>query len=90
MSVIIKKTHQQSALKLAKQAGGTLLKVMQMIEEDKYCPEIIQQIEAINGLMKSAKRELLQGHLNGCLERKLSEDKSKTIEELIKIYNLSS
>ena len=90
MSVTTKKNHQQSALKLAKQASGTLLKVMQMIDEDKYCPEIIQQIEAVNGLIKSAKRELLQGHLNGCLERKLSEDKAKTIEELIKIYNLSN
>ncbi|MGL4759818.1 MAG: metal-sensitive transcriptional regulator [Patescibacteria group bacterium] len=89
MTQSLKKSNQEKALKLAKQASGTLQKVMQMIEEDKYCPDIIQQIEAVNGLLRSAKRELLQGHLNHCLEKKIAENKDKTIEELIKIYNLN-
>lgn len=84
-----KKTNQEKALKLAKQANGTLQKVMLMIEEDRYCPEIIQQLEAVKGLLKSAKRELLQGHLNHCLEKNIIENRDKTIQELIKIYNLN-
>ena len=78
------------SLKLAKQALGTLNKVVTLIEADKYCPDIIQQIDSVSGLLKTAKKELLAGHLDSCLLKKLKEDKTKTINELLKIYNLSN
>lgn len=83
-------SHKSSSLKLAKQAQGTLLKVIEMIENDAYCPETIQQIDSIIGLLKSAKRELLSGHLDLCLVDRLQKDKKNTIKELIKIYHLST
>jgi len=78
------------ALKLAKQALGTLNKIIAMIEADHYCPEIIQQVDSVSGLLKTAKKELLSGHLDSCLLDKLQENKDKTIKELLKIYNLSN
>lgn len=78
------------ALKLAKQARGTLETVITMMEEDVYCPEIIQQADSVAGLLKSVKRELLAGHLDTCAIHKLKENKTKAIEELLKIYNLSN
>lgn len=80
----------KKSTKLIKSASSTLAKVLQMIEHDKYCPEIIQQIDSVIGLMKSVKKELLAGHLDHCLEKKLAENKEKTIAELLKIYNLSN
>ena len=82
--------HKSSSLTLAKQAQGTLLKVLEMIENDVYCPETIQQIESVIGLLKSAKRDLLSGHLDSCLVDRLNKDKDQTIKELVKIYNLSA
>lgn len=82
-------THKTRAMKLAKQAAGIAGKVVDMIEKDEYCPDVIQQVDAVNGLLMSAKKELLGGHLNHCLDHKLKENKNKTIEELLKIYNLS-
>lgn len=79
----------QKALLSAKKAQGVINKVLKMIEEDKYCPEIIQQIDAVNGLLKSAKKTLLIGHLDHCIEMKLKENKSQAIDELIKIFDLS-
>lgn len=72
-----------------KKAFGTLAKVEQMIEEDKYCPDIIQQVDATIGLLQAARKSLLAGHLDHCLPIKMKEDKSKTITELLKIYNLN-
>ncbi|MCX6807856.1 MAG: metal-sensing transcriptional repressor [Patescibacteria group bacterium] len=80
----------QKALKLAKQAQGTLVKVIHMIEENEYCPNIIQQADSVCGFLKSIKRELLAGHLDSCLVKKISEDKESAVKELIKIYNLSN
>lgn len=77
-------------LKCAKQAQGTLNKVTEMIAEDRYCPEIIQQVDSVIGLLKTAKRELLAGHLDTCVAQQMAENKTKAIDELIKIYNLSN
>ena len=78
------------AIKCARQAGGTLTKVMDMIENDQYCPEIIQQVDSVIGLLKTTKRELLSGHLDTCVAHQLLDDKKKAITELLKLYNLSN
>ena len=80
----------KKALKCARQAQGTLSKVADMMENNKYCPEIIQQVDSVIGLLKTTKRELLAGHLDSCVVKQLAENKPKAIQELLKIYNLSN
>lgn len=84
------KTDKAQALLSAKKAAGTLTKVITMIDGDEYCPDIIQQIDAAIGLLKSTRSNLLSGHLDHCLVEKLKQDKAGTIKELVKIYNLGS
>lgn len=76
------------ALKLAKQAYGTLAKVITMIEADVYCPEIIQQADSATGLLRTMRRDLLAGHLDSCAFERLKENKKEAIDELMKIYQL--
>ena len=64
----------------AKKAKGTLDKVYKMIEDDKYCPDIIQQVDAVMGLLRATKKNLLAGHLDHCLAEKLQTNKKQTIE----------
>lgn len=82
--------NKAKALKSAKQAQGTLIKVVEMIDEDTYCPEVIQQVDSAIGLLKTAKRELLSGHLDTCVAHQMSSNKKKAVEELLKIFNLSN
>lgn len=82
------KANKQKASLSVKKAQGTVSTVLQMIEEDKYCPEIIQQIDAVMGLLKSTKKTLLRGHLDHCLVDKIKENKQKAVDELIKILDL--
>jgi DNA-binding FrmR family transcriptional regulator len=82
--------NKNKALKCSRQAQGTLAKVTEMVEADRYCPEIIQQVDSVIGLLKTVKRELLAGHLDTCVIHQMKENKKKAIEELIKIYNLSN
>lgn len=83
-------SKKEKALKLAKQARGTLDTVIAMIEENTYCPEIIQQSDSVMGLLQSVERELLAGHLDTCVMKRMREDKEGAIRELLKIYRLSS
>lgn len=82
------KDIKHKALLSAKKSQGTVVRILQMIDEDKYCPEIIQQIDAAIGLLQSSKKTLLLGHLDHCLEDKLKEDRAKAINELVKIFDL--
>ncbi|HVU38016.1 MAG TPA: metal-sensitive transcriptional regulator [Opitutales bacterium] len=83
-------SKKEKSLKLARQARGTLDTVIAMIEDNAYCPEIIQQTGSVVGLLRSVERELLAGHLDTCVEKRLREDKGAAIRELMKIYRLSN
>lgn len=71
-----------------KKAQSLINKIIEMMDNDDYCIDIIQQVDATKGLLDSTKKQLLEGHLYHCLEEKFSENKVKTVDELIKIYNL--
>jgi len=81
--------NKEKAVRVSRQAEGLLTKVNTMIETDAYCPDVIQQIDAVSGLLRRTRLELLKGHLDHCLEHKIKENKARTVDELLKIYNLS-
>jgi DNA-binding FrmR family transcriptional regulator len=84
-----KRPSHAKAVLIAKQAQGTLSKVISMMEQDEYCPDVIQQVDSVGGFLQSLKRELLAGHLDACVVEKMHENKEQTIKELLKIYNLT-
>ena len=76
------------SVKLVNMATGSLSKATAMIIDKRYCPEVIQQIDSVIGLLKSARKELLKGHLESCLITQLKTDKEGAVKELLKIYNM--
>jgi len=82
--------NKQKAAIAVKKAAGTTTKIINLIEKDEYCPNIIQQIDAAIGLLQASKKTLLKGHLNHCLEDNLKKDKTNAIEELIRIFDLKN
>lgn len=88
MSTNEHKEIKQKAALATKKSLGVVAKVAELVDADEYCPNIIQQIDAAIGLLNSAKKTLLTGHLNHCLEDKLKENKQQAVKELIKIFDL--
>lgn len=76
------------SVKLINMASGSLSKVSTMILEGRYCPEVIQQIDSVIGLLRSTRKELLRGHLESCLAEQMKSDKEGAVKELLKIYNM--
>lgn len=76
------------SVKLVNMASGSLSKASTMIIEGRYCPEVIQQIDSVIGLLHSTRKELLKGHLESCLVEQVKTDKDGAIKELLKIYNM--
>lgn len=77
-----------------KKAKWTLDKVLKMIEEDVYCADIAVQINAAQGLLKEANKQLLKNHLKCCGKNKLvSKDSAEVeafVEELVRVWDVST
>lgn len=49
------------------QAYGHLAKVMAMMDAERSCSDLAQQLEAIESTIRNAKRLLIQDHLEHCI-----------------------
>ncbi len=81
------------ALVSFKKANSLLAKIIKMMDEDKYCIDIMQQSLAVSGLLKSANQMLLENHLGTCFKSAmLAKDKQKQermIKEILTVSKLS-
>ncbi len=69
---------------------GLLKKVRMMIESDEYCPDILQQVLAMQGHIKHVQEHVLESHLHTCAQKKLSsKSKDAFIRELVTVIGLS-
>ena len=49
--------------------------ILQMIDDDRYCVDISNQILATQSLLKSANREIMRAHIEGCVREALQTDR---------------
>ena len=48
-------------------ARGHLDAVLRMLADDWYCVDILHQLSAVEGAVTRARRDILDGHLRGCV-----------------------
>lgn len=71
-------------VKRLKRAEGHLRSVVQMIEDERSCLDIAQQLHAVEKAIVQAKRTLVQDHLDNCLEEAVGavpREKRRPIDE---------
>lgn len=73
-------------LQRMRRVEGQARGIQKMIEEDRYCPEIIQQLTALSHAADQVALILLQDHIEGCVTQCIHEgDSSGAIDELLGI-----
>lgn len=86
------KKSKELALTNFKKARSHVDKIISMIEEDKYCVDLMQQNLAVIGLLRSAHSMLMEGHLRGCFtdafNSKNAKKREEMIEEILKVTKL--
>ena len=67
-------------------ARGQIDGILQMIEEDRYCVDISNQLQATQALLKSANQQILQAHIRNCVREALQTDvENPKLEEALKV-----
>jgi len=68
---------------------GQVRGLQRMIEEDKYCIDVITQTSAVKAALSNVEDILLEGHLSQCVVHQIQSGKGKKAkEEILKVYQL--
>jgi len=82
----MKPTHKEQIVYL-KKIEGQIKGVQRMMEEKRYCVDILTQLHAIVGAILKVEDNVLRKHLEGCvshaLRSKVSDEKTKKIDEIM-------
>ena len=70
--------------RLLKTARGQIDGILKMVEEDRYCMDISQQVMAADAMLRRITKEVLSAHLKHCVEHAESDqERSDKIDELV-------
>jgi len=73
-------------LKHLRRIEGQVRGIAQMIDEDRYCADIIQQCAAVQESLRSVAKNLLRNHLSHCANHAMHGDKAQQaamVDELV-------
>ena len=75
-----------------KKARSLVETIEKMLQDERYCPEIMQQVLAAIGLLRSVHKGLMEKHLKSCfIEAARAGDKRRQeemIKEILKVTDL--
>ena len=78
--------HKAALLARLSRIEGQVRGVATMIEQDRYCVEVLTQISAIHSALDSTALQLLTDHTQGCVRAAIKSGESEqAIEELMQV-----
>ena len=80
--------EKEKALQLLKVCRGQIDGVIKMIENERYCIDISNQIIASQALLKKANQQILKQHMQCCVKDAITADRAdEKIDEMLDILN---
>ncbi|OJU09099.1 MAG: transcriptional regulator [Alphaproteobacteria bacterium 64-11] len=89
----MRKDIKASALKRFNRIEGQVRGIARMVEEDRYCIDVVTQIAAVQAALRRVEEEILRDHVATCVEHAVAsgnkEEQRKKIAELIDVFGRS-
>jgi len=79
----IMKANRDSVLRLLRTAKGQIDGIIKMVEDDRYCVDISNQLLAAEAVLKKVNKQVISAHMKHCLMEAENEDREAKMEELI-------
>ena len=77
----------KNLIKRLSRVEGQVRGISKMVDEDRYCEEVLIQISAVINSLRSMNSELLKMHLSTCVVDEIKKDNLVVIEEVINLFN---
>ncbi len=91
MTTQSKPNHSENLPRLNR-ISGQIDGIKKMIEEERYCVDIVNQIKAVRSALKSVEKNILQKHIKHCVAASFKASKTEQeqkINELISLFDKS-
>ena len=91
MTTPSKPNHSENLPRLNR-ISGQIDGIKKMIEEERYCLDIVNQIKAVRSALKSVEKNILQKHIKHCVAASFKASKTEQeqkINELISLFDKS-
>ena len=80
----------QATLARLKRIEGQVRGVHKMVEEERYCADVLVQISSIQEALRGVSKELLRNHLKHCATHEMAQggaQASQMVDELVELMH---
>lgn len=81
-------THEETLNRLSR-ISGQVQGVRRMVEEKKYCIDIVTQIQAVRSALRSVEMQILKKHMHHCVSDAFAsgspKDADEKMDELLRV-----
>lgn len=82
------RADKEKAIRQLKTARGQIEGIMKMVEENRYCIDISNQLLATQAILKSINRDVIKAHMSGCVEEAfISGNGQEKIDEIMELID---
>ena len=83
------KAERKKVEPLVKMARGQLDAVLKMIDDNRYCMDIVTQMLAAEALLRKARQAVVKGQLEGCVQDAIAsgttEERAQKLDEIVRL-----
>lgn len=65
---------------------GQIRGIVKMVEEDRYCEDILIQLSAIDKAVKSTANLLLEKHMKSCVKENIMNGNDAVLDEIVDLF----
>jgi len=84
----------RAALKRLQRIEGQVRGLSRMIEEDRYCIDVVTQVSAVRAALRAVEEEVLRDHAATCVEHAIASgnkaEQRRKVAELMEVLARSS
>jgi DNA-binding FrmR family transcriptional regulator len=87
----VKEQAQEKLLTRLRKVAGQVAGIQRMVEEDRYCVEILHQVAAVEGALDRVGHLILSSHVETCvasaLESGKPRERKEKLDELMEVFS---
>src|SRR5690349_11825400 len=90
-AVAVDKSTKKANLNRLRRIEGQVRGLQKMVEEDRYCADILTQLSSVQEALRGVGRELMRNHLRHCASQAIRAGESKAemmYDELVELMHL--